>query len=268
MASAIFNPNELILDRVRFVEEYNPSTSEIMGRYTQIEDPTLETSSDATDVVDAIGSPIHTFYRNQQGTFGFSNSLHSLDLFASQFGSEKVLATEENKIKVPVSETVEIGEAGKVVLKYVPVGTTGAEVKYVKVINENNTFGETYEVSPTGGDGKFTIDAKTKTITLPSGVTGKVFVSYYKESTKVVKITKDTEGMPPVRELHIHVIFRDPCDANLKYAGVILCPRAQIDPSSVSINLTSDGKHAASYKLQRSYCSEDTKLFDIIVDGE
>ena len=66
MASAIFNPNELILDRVRFVEEYNPSTSEIMGRYTQIEDPTLETSSDPTDVVDAIGSPIHTFYRNQQ----------------------------------------------------------------------------------------------------------------------------------------------------------------------------------------------------------
>ena len=99
-------------------------------------------------------------------------------------------------------------------------------------------------------------------------MTGKVFVSYYKESQRAVKITKDTDGMPPVRELHIHVIFRDPCDANLKYSGVIVCPRAQIDPSSVSINLTSDGKHAASYKLQRPYCDSETKLFDIIIDGE
>lgn len=268
MASAIFNPNELLLDRVRFVEEFNPSTSEIMGRYTQIEDPTLETSSDATDVVDAIGTPIHTFYRNQQGTFGFSNSLHSVDLFASQFGSEKVLATEDSKIKVPVSETITIGKGGKVILKYTPVGVAGAEVKYVKVINDNASFGETYEVSASEGDGKFTIDAGTKTITLPSNVTGKVFVSYYKESQRAVKITKDTDGMPPVRELHIHVIFRDPCDANLKYSGVIVCPRAQIDPSSVSINLTSDGKHAASYKLQRPYCDSETKLFDIIIDGE
>lgn len=264
----MFNPNELILEKIRAVEEYDTSTDELVGRYTQIEEPNLNTSSDSEDVTDAMGTPIHTFYRNPQGTFSFTNSLHSLDLMASQLGSDKVIATSENKIIMPVSETITIGSDNTVKLKYVPVGTKGAEVKYVKVINTNNTFGDTYEVSPTGGDGKFTINAETKTITLPSGTTGRVFVSYNKETETAVKVSKTTDGMPPVRKLHIHAIFRDPCDANLIYAGIIQCQRAQIDPSSVDINLTSAGKHGASYRLQKPYCQEEATLFDIIVSED
>lgn len=264
----MFNPNELILEKIRAVEEYNTATDELMGRYTQIEDPSLSTSSDATDVTDAMGTPIHTFYRNPQGTFSFTNSLHSLDLMASQFGSDKVIASDDKKIVMPVSETIPIGSDGTVKLKYVPVGTTGAEVKYVKVINTNNTFGETYEVSATAAEGKFTIDAENQTITLPEGVTGRVFVSYNKETSTAVKVSKTTDGMPPVRKLLIHAIFRDPCDANLVYAGVIQCQRAQIDPSSVDVNLTSDGKHSATYKLQKPYCDESANLFDVIVSED
>ena len=33
-----FNPNELIIEKVRSVEEYDPNTSELLGRYTQIDD--------------------------------------------------------------------------------------------------------------------------------------------------------------------------------------------------------------------------------------
>ena len=84
-----FNPNELVLERIRAVEEYDPSTMELQGRYTQIEDPSLQTSADGTQVTDAMGAEIVTFYNAQQGTFSFTNSLHSLDLMASQFGATK-----------------------------------------------------------------------------------------------------------------------------------------------------------------------------------
>lgn len=260
-----FNPNELILEKVRAVEEYNPSTDELMGRYTQIEEPSLQTTADGTDVVDAIGTPIHTFYNNQQGTFAFTNSLFSLDLAANQFASEKAIADATNKMTVPVSEIIEIASDDTVTLKYTPVGVSGAEVKYVKVINVNNTFGTTYEVSATAGEGKFTLDVATKKITLPTGTTGKVFVKYERESEKAVSVAKTTDGVPSVRKLLIHAIFHDPCDANLVYAGVIVCDRAQIDPSSVDINLTSTGKHSASYRLQKPYCDDAGKLFNIIV---
>ena len=263
-----FNPNELVLARIRSVEEYDTATNELLGRYTQIESPSLKTSADGTEVTDAMGSSIMTFYNAQKGTFDFTNSLFSLDLAASQFGTSKVVASDTAKIKMPVSEVITIGAGATVELKYVPVGTKGAEVKYVKVINNNNTFGETYKVSSTAGAGKFTIDAASKTITLPEGTTGRVFVNYEKESSTAVQVVKRTDGVPEVKTLLIHAIFHDPCNKNLVYAGVIRCPRAQIDPSSVELSLKSDGKHGASYVLNKEYCAEDGKLFDILVSED
>ena len=105
---ANFNPNELILEKIRAVEEYDPATMELTGRYTQVEDPSLKTSADGTDVTDAMGTPIQTFYQAQKGTFDFTNSLFSLDLAASQFGSTKAVASDTKKIKMPVSETIAI----------------------------------------------------------------------------------------------------------------------------------------------------------------
>ena len=264
MADVIFNPNELVLEKVRSVEEYDLETLELVGRYTQIENPSLETSADGTDVTDAMGSVITTFYNAQTGTFSFDNSLFSLDLAASQFGTKKEVATTDNKIVVPVSETITVSADHKAVLKYIPVGTPSAEIKYVKVINGDNTFGKTYELGVTATDNKFTLDAGTKTITLPDDVTGRVFVDYERESEKAVKVTKTTDSIPEVKMLKINVLFHPVCNTNQSIAGVIVCPRAQIDPSSVQLNLTSDGKHSASYMLKKDYCSEEGKLFDII----
>ena len=36
---------------------------ELTGRYTQVEDPSLKTSADGTDVTDAMGTPIQTFFK-------------------------------------------------------------------------------------------------------------------------------------------------------------------------------------------------------------
>ena len=67
------------------------------------------------------------------------------------------------------------------VLKYVPVGVAGAEIKYVQLVNDENEFGETLEVSATAGEGKFTIDAENKTLTFPADTTGRVIVDYEAE---------------------------------------------------------------------------------------
>lgn len=263
-----FNPNELILEKIRAVEEYDPATDELTGRYTQIESPSLKTSANATEVNDAMGTSIATFYNAQKGEFGFSNSLLSLDLAASQYGASKVVAGVGSEITVPVSEIITIAEDNTVTLKYTPVGTTGSEVKYAKVINTNNTFGETFTVSATAGAGKFTLDVATKKLTLPAGTTGKVFVKYEKSSATAVKVSKTTDSVPQVKKLLIHAIFHDPCNKNLVYAGVIACQRAQIDITSTELNLTPEGKHAANYKLEKPYCDDTATLFDILVSED
>lgn len=265
----LFNPNELVLERIRAVEEYDPETMELMGRYTQIKDPSLSTKADELTVTDAMGARIATFYNAQEGTFSFTNALFSLDLAASQFGSLKEVGSNQNKILDPVTETVTIGEDHTATLKYVPAGTKGAEIKTVKIINANNTFGKTYTItssSPT--DDKFTLSASEKKLTFPEGTTGRVFVSYVTEKENIVKVSKRTDGVPAVRTLWIHAIFHEPCDTNVVYSGTIVCHRAQIDPTSVELGLTPDGGHAASYILQKPYCDEDAKLFDIIVSKD
>jgi len=258
-----FNPNELVIEKVRAVEEYDPATNELIGRFTQIEEPSLNFSADSTEVTDAVGTSIATFYNAQTGTFGFTNSLFSLDMAASQFGTEKEIASSDNKLNVPISEIVTISTGATVELKYTPVENT---VKYVKVINENNTFGTTYEYSATAGDGKFTLSGKT--ITLPEGTTGRVFVQYERESAEAVRVSKTTDGVPTVKTLLIHVIFHDPCNTNLVYAGVVIAERAQPNIESVELSLTPDGKHSIEYKLQKPYCDETGKLVDIIVAEE
>lgn len=264
-----FNPNELILERVRSVEEYDPATDELIGRYTQIEDPSLQTSADGTDVTDAMGAPIMTFYRNQQATFSFSNSLHSLDLFASQFGSEKKVADEGAPIQIPVTETLAIGGESAtptVTLKYTPVD---GSLKYVKIVNTNKTFGDTYTLDTAADAEQKHFSLSDTTITLPENTTGRVLVSYIRESTAAASVVKTSDSLPAMRKLWIHVIFRDPCNQNLKYAGVIVAENAQIDPSSVEVALTSDGKHAASYLIRAPYCNEEeSKLFEILVSEE
>ena len=263
-----FNPNELILEKIRAVDEYDPATNELVGRYTQIESPSLKTAATGTAVTDAMGAEITTFYNAQTGTFDFTNSLFSLDLAASQFGTEKEISAD---MKRPVSETVKVDGSHQAVLKYIPVGPEGAEITTVKVINYDNTFGKTYRISAAGADGapadneSFVLDAENKTLTFPSDVTGRVFVKYDAVTGNTVKITKSSDSIPKVRSLLVHALFHDPCDTNMVYAGVISIPRAQIDPSAVELTLTSEGKHAASYKLQKSYCDENAKLFDIIV---
>ncbi len=264
----MFNPNELVLEKIRAVEEYDTKTMELISRTTQPEDASLKTSADASEVTDASGATIATFYNAQKGTFEYTNSLFSLDLAASQFGTEKVVAGSTTKIKIPVSEVIEIASDNTVTLKYTPVGTSKAEVKYVKVIDENNNVSSTLEVSSTDAAGKFTLDAASKKLTLPTGTKGRVFVNYERESEKAVQVTKDTESLPKVRTLLIHAIFHNPCDENTVYAGVIRCPRAKIDPSSVELALKSDGKHPVTYNLQKEYCSEAGKLFDIFVSED
>ncbi len=261
-----FNPNELILEKIRAVEEYDFATNELVGRYTQIESPSLKTAATGTAVTDAMGAEITTFYNAQTGTFDFTNSLFSLDLAASQFGAKKEAA---NDMKRPVSETVTIDSNHKAVLKYVPVGTAGAEIASVKVINDDNTFGATYTLTTgTAADDTFTLDAASKTLTFPADVAGRVFVRYDAITGNTVKVTKTADSIPEVRSLLVHALFHDPCNTNLVYAGVISIPRAQIDPSAVELTLTSEGKHAASYKLFKSYCDENAKLFDIIVSDD
>lgn len=273
MADVIFNKNELILDRVRSLTAHDLSNGEMLFRLTSLEDPSLQTSAEGEEIVDAIGALITTLYRAKKATFSASNSLISLDLAAAQFGAKKEIAASGvdpktissgvkvvDNITVPTYEIISIeGEAKEVTLKNVPVG----EVKYIYALAENE-IATRYTAGDAVSDTEFVIDASGK-ISLPTGLTGKIYVEYSFASASANRIVNKTSEFPEACSLKIYAYFRDKCNENVVYSGVIVSPKAKLNPESVELALTSTGKHPFEFQMMRDYCDDEAELFSIII---
>lgn len=253
------NFNELILDRVRSLTAHDLSNGEMLFRLTSLEDPSLACTAEGEEVTDAIGALITTLYRAKKATFSATNSLISLDLAAAQYGAKKEVASADNKIVVPTYEVITIGaDATTVELSNTPVG----EVKYIYSL-VNNGIATRYTAGADASDKEFVIDGKT--ITLPTGLTGKIYVEYSYESENANRIVNKTSEFPEACSMKIYAYFRDKCNENLVYSGVIVSPKAKLNPEQVELALTSTGKHGFEFQMMRDYCEEEAELFSIIV---
>ena len=260
-----FNVNELILDRVRSLTAHDLFDGKMLFRLTSLEDPSLNTTAEGEEIVDAIGATITTLYRAKKATFSASNSLISLDLAAAQFGASKDVAASDKKIAVPTYEILTVAEgATEVSLKKAPVG----EVKYIYSLS-NNEIATRYTKGAAASATEFVIDAEGK-ITVPTGLTGKIYVEYSyeadgEEKNGANRIVNKTSNYPEACSLKIYAYFRDKCNENLVYSGVIVSPKAKLNPESVELALTATGKHPFEFQMMRDYCDDEAELFSIII---
>lgn len=254
------NLNELILDRVRSLTAHDLSNGEMLFRLTSLEDPSLNTTAEGEEVVDAIGALITTLYRAKKATFSASNSLISLDLAAAQFGAKKEVASGDNKITVPTYEIITIANGDtEVTLKKKPVG----DVKYIYALT-NNEIATRYSAAAAASETEFVIDENGK-ITVPTGLTGKIYVEYNFESESANRIVNKTSEFPEACSVKIYAYFKDKCNENIVYSGVIIANKAKLNPESVELALTSTGKHPFELQMMRDYCDDEAELFSIIV---
>lgn len=258
-----FNKNELILDRVRSMTFNDLSTGEMLFRLTQLEDPTLTCTSEGEEVTDALGSVITTLYRSKKATFSATNSLVSLDLAAAQYGTKKEVAENGKEIVTRTFETITIPDSDTTVkLAHKPANKD--DVKFIYSI-ANGELGKSYTAGADASDTEFVV-AEDGTITLPTGLTGKIYVEYEFKTENAVRIVNKASKFPEAAKVVIYAIFRDACNENVVYSGVIVCPKAKFNPESVELALTSTGKHAFELNMMKDYCEDDGDLFTIIVN--
>lgn len=256
----MFNKNELILDKVRSLTAHDLSTGEMLFRLTSLEDPSLKCTAESEEVTDAIGSVITTLYRAKKATFSATNSLISLDLAAAQYGSKKEIAGTDNKIVDYTYEILAI-EDGKVKLAHVP---TADSIKYIYSIADGE-IATSYAAGATASATEFTI-GDDGTITVPTGLTGKVYVEYTYETENAVRIVNKASEFPSACSVNIYAYFKDKCNENLVYSGKVICPKAKLNPEQIELALTSTGKHSFEFNMMKDYCDEtDDDLFAIIV---
>ena len=275
-----FNVNELILDKVRSLTAHSlnkENYGEMLFRLTSLEDPSLSCTAEGEEIVDAIGATITTLYRAKKATFSASNSLISLDLAAAQYGAKKEVASADNKISVPTYEILTIGvdESGKPLPTVKLSKPSVVDIAYIYSIDR----GEIATSYVAADDGAVTAtkfafafgeDADCQTITLPTGLDGKIYVEYAyeadgEERNGANRIVNQTSKFPESCSMKIYAYFRDKCNDNIVYSGVIVSPKAKLNPEQIELALTSTGKHAFEFQMMRDYCDEDAELFSIIV---
>lgn len=258
----MFNKNELILDKVRSLTTHDLSTKQMLFRLTSLEDPSLQCTAEGEEITDAIGAVITTLYRAKKATFSATNSLISLDLAAAQYGAKKEVASADNKITDYTYEIISIpADATEVKLAHAPSN----EIAYIYSI-ENNEVGTAYKSAAVASATEFVV-AEDGTITLPTGLTGKIYVEYQYETENAVRIVNRASQFPEACSVIIYAYFRDKCNENIVYSGKIICPKAKLNPESVELALTSTGKHPFEMTMMKDYCAEDgeDELFSIIV---
>ena len=251
------NVNELILDKVRGLILTDLEDGSVLTRLTKLEDPKLSSTADGEEITDAVGALITKLFRAKKGRFETTNSLHSMDLLAQQYGTEKEVASKDNKIVAPCEETLTV-EGGKITLSHTPSN----DIKYIYKL-ERGTLATKYTLGTSVGATEFTVDGNT--ITVPTDVTGKIYVEYEYESESAVRVVNNTEKFPKAVGVKIFAIFRDQCNENIKYAGAVVAKKGKIDPSSVDTTLTATGKHGLAIDFMKDYCDDDADLFSVIV---
>ena len=258
-----FNKNEVLLDRVRSLTCHDLETKKMLLRLTSLEDPSLNTTAEGEEVVDAIGALITTLYRAKKATFSASNSLMSLDLAAAQYGAKKEVADSTNKIVDYAYEILKV-DGASVKLAHAPKVDS---IKWIYTI-ENNEVGTAYDATAAVASENEAVVAEDGTITLPTTVTsGKVYVEYQYETDAAVRVVNKASEFPSAVSVVIYAYFRDVCNENKVYSGKIICPKAKLNPESVELALTSTGKHPFEFVINRDYCAEEgqDELFEIIL---
>ncbi len=251
------NVNELILDKVRSLIFTDLADGSVIGRLTKLEEPSLQTAAEGEEITDAQGALITKLFKAKTGKFTATNSLLSMDLLALQYGAEKEVADATNKITVPTEEILTV-ENGKVVLAHEPVG----EIKYIYQL-ESGQLAKKYTVGAAASETDFAINGKE--ITVPTNVTGKIYVEYEYEAASAVRVANNTENFPEAVGVKIFAIFKDVCNENIKYAGAIVANKGKIDPSSIETALTGTGKHSFDIDFMKDYCEDGADLFSVIV---
>ena len=270
-----FDLNNFVIDRIVRGVALSQKDDSVLFSINQIQNASLNCASESADAVDALGTPIATFYRAKSAEFSAENALFDMSLMATQLGTSKKIASASAKIVVPAMETFTVAEGGKYDLKHTPV----AAPTEIYALNGDSTFGTKYVKGTAASATEFAISGKSLSVLanadkatandpskgIPVGT--EVFVMYEYESTEAVEVVNSATEFPKGCKFVMEVLGCDVCDqTNLIYAYVIF-NNFKLSPD-FDWNVATDGAHPFSGKAQQDYCDPEKKLFSIIIPGD
>ena len=257
--------NNFLIDHVLRGIMLSNKDGSYMWSVNQITDPSLNVTSETSEVTDAIGTVITTFNRGKSAEFSASNSLFDLGLFAAQNGVDKEEASSTHKISTPTFETLEYTGVDTVTLAHVPT----EDVDKIYLLNGDGTLGTIYTSGAEAGADKFVYDSTAHSIKFPTGLTTgtQLMAIYDYELEEGVAVTGDAINFPKAGRFIMEVLGTDTCDTTTQIHAYVEFPNAKLS-SEFDLNFTSDGAHPFTINAAQSYCDSKKTLYRIIIPNE
>ena len=257
-----FDLNNFVIDRIVRGVALSQKDDSVLFSINQIQNASLNCASESTDAVDAMGTPIATFYRAKSAEFSAENALFDMGLLSTQLGTTKKVATSGAKITVPAMESF-TATGSTYTLKHTPK-TAPTEIY---ALNGDSTFGTKYVKATAASATAFAVTGAN--VTLPTGLENgtDMFVMYEYETENAVEVVNSATQFPVGCKFVMEVLGCDVCDqTNLVYAYVIF-NNAKLSPD-FDWSIATDGSHPFSMKAQQDYCDREKRLFSIVIPGD
>ena len=257
-----FDINNFVIDRVIRGVALSQKDDSVLFSINQMQNVSLNCASESTDAVDALGTPIATFYRAKSAEFSAENAIFDMNLMATQLGTAKKVASSTAKITAPAMESFAYG-TGNYELKHTPKTVPNE----IYVLNGDSTFGKKFVKGTAASDTEFAIT--NKTLALPTGLaaTDELFVMYDYETDSAVEVVNSATEFPVGCKFIMEVLGCDVCDQTTLVHAYVIFNNFKLSPD-FDWSIATDGAHPFSGKAQQAYCDKEKRLFSIVIPSE
>lgn len=288
-----FRLGDIIIDRLQYgyAEDFEGNP---LYNLTQLQEATIEVTSDPVEVRDKDGNLVKKIYRSKDGVFNAQNAFINTDIIAAASGIDPVFAKDtDDGIKMPklMNVTNTEGIKGTVEeLAVYPEGTPEEEKEVIEatdikvsVLEAGGKMGKTFALAGeedeygekgTQGEADAThfafVDGVLHLPKVPNEGEDSApqFIVRYMRKRKIGAVIKNqVTKFPKSCRLFLKAVYFDPCDKDTLRGCYVEFPSFQVSPE-VSIPLQTEAQIDFKGDLEVDYCSVDKTLYNIYFPGD
>lgn len=258
-----FDIQNFVIERPKKIYFSNNSTGTLYFTLKDIKNIKIPCASESRTAVDAMGTKVAEYYSSKSAELTGEAAFFDMNLFAKQMGTDKKVATSTSTILTPQFETITFAAD---TLTYTTLKTPSDNITDIYELKSGDLLGTKYTASTTADATHFSYNTSTHVITLPTGLTtgSKILIKYYSNEQNAVEIVNSATAFPEAGELILEVIGNEICNQSNRVVAYYIFPNAKLSPD-VDISVATDGVHPFSFSAQQDYCSDDNKLFRIVI---
>lgn len=241
-----YDINNFVIDRIIRGIALSQKDDSVLFSINQMQNASLNCASESTDAVDALGTPIATFYRAKSAEFSAENAIFDMNLMATQLGTTKKVASTTAKITAPAMESFSYGE-GTHTLKHTPK----AAPNEIYMLNGDSTFGKKFTKGDSASETAFAITGSA--LSLPTGLKAddELFIMYDYETENAVEVVNSATEFPVGCKFIMEVLGCDVCDQTTLVHAYIIFNNFKLSPD-FDWSIATDGAHPFSGKAQQA----------------